>query len=460
MNGVGFLPPLGLECIAGVLEPHAEHLQVVDLRKEAGRTIDFILPDTDLVCFSVNWKRDVRFMEEEIRSVPPGIFTLLGGRHATEDPEGWLAACPNADAVVRGDGEEVVEDLCRGVSIEAIPGLSFRAEDRTVHNPNRTLSPLREHTYPNRGLRRHPYEIEVEASTTGIMLDLVSSSRGCPFNCAFCSFSRNPWGKKRQWSARSPASVIEELAQIDAPIVGFTDDLFTYDMDRVERICDLLLAHGIRKKYIVNARLEIARRPDIVRKMERAGFTVLLLGVESAHDRTLRSMRKGFDTAKIRECFSVLRRSSMLLHGYFILGNIGESLDDMLQIAPFAHELGLDTIALSTLRSSPHSGLDELVEEHSGYHITASGKIYSDQHSVRDLKRLRRRIYRNFFTASQVMHLSRKVIRNGGLSFLPLLVSRVPGLACGVTRCLRRRAQRRARRKVRDAIARPVQHVR
>ena len=98
-------------------------------------------------------------------------------------------------------------------------------------------------------------------------------------------------------------------------------------MDRVERICDLILDRGIRKKYIINARLEIARRPDVIRKMELAGFAMLLLGIESAHDKTLRSMRKGFNTAKIREYFAVLRNRPMILNGYFILGNIGESVE-------------------------------------------------------------------------------------------------------------------------------------
>ena len=73
-----------------------------------------------------------------------------------------------------------------------------------------------------------------------------------------------PWGYKRQWSARSPESVAEELARIEAPVVAFTDDLFTFDMDRVDRICDLILARGIRKKYIINARLEIAWLKGII----------------------------------------------------------------------------------------------------------------------------------------------------------------------------------------------------
>ena len=219
---------------------------------------------------------------------------------------------------------------------------------------------------------------------------------------------------------------MEELAQIEAPIVGFTDDLFTLKMDRVEQICDLILARKIRKKFLINARLEIAKHPKVLRKMEQAGFVLLMLGIESTCDRTLRSMGKGFDTQRIREYCSVLRKSSMVLHGYFILGNIGESIEEMLQISTFAHELGLDTIAISTLRVSPHSGLEELVASNPGYHVAYNGKVYSDQCSCIELRQLRRRIYKEFYSASQVLQLLRKGIANGALRLLPGVLLRLP----------------------------------
>jgi anaerobic magnesium-protoporphyrin IX monomethyl ester cyclase len=439
----GFLPPLGLELIASVLEPNCQSLEILDLRKRRGSTIDFCRPKTDLVCFSVNWKRDVEFIRREIRCVPAGAFILLGGRHVTENPEDWFAACPNIDAIVRGDGEETVEELCRGKPPEEIMGLSFRKNGRIVHNPNRTPGHLREDLLPARHLRTTSYQFGLEGVEAGIPVDMVSSSRGCPFNCNFCSFSRNPWGNKRPWSARSPQSVADELARIEAPIVAFADDLFTFDMDRVDRICDLILASGIRKKYIINARLEIAERPEVLRKMEKAGFLMLMLGIESTQDKTLRSMRKGFDTARIRECFKVLGQSSMILNGYFIIGNIGESVEEMLQIVPFAKELGVDTIAVSTLRSSPYSGLDELVAKSPGYHIARNGKIYSDQCSVKELRDLHHRIYREFYTPGQLLQIARKGIRNGAFRFLPMVLPRLPRLAWSVARNYREHAQRR-----------------
>ncbi len=408
-----FIPPLGLEFIAKSIAPYSKALDIIDLRYESKRTLDFFRPDTDMVCFSVNWQRRVEFVREEIMSVPPDVFTVIGGRHATEDPEGWLSSCPNLDAVVRGDGEEVMEDLCKGVPFENIAGLSFRNGDGIIHNPVRKLGPLKDFVYPDRKLRRYTYEIELQNISTGVEMDMFSASRGCPFNCTFCSFNFNPWGEKRNWSGRSPESIVQELSEIKAPIVGFSDETFTHNAERVEHICDLILDRGIRKKYVINARLEIARRPDVIRKMERAGFAMLLLGIESAHDKTLRSMRKGFNTAKIREYFEVLRESSMLLHGYFIVGNIGESIAEMEQILPFARELGLDTVNLTLLRNSPYSGLDEIVAQNPDYHVTPTGKIYSDHCSIEELKQLRRKLSKEFYSKRQFLRILNKMRRSG-----------------------------------------------
>jgi radical SAM superfamily enzyme YgiQ (UPF0313 family) len=434
LKNADFFPPLGLECIAAVIEPHTQALDVVDMRKETGRTKDFLRHETDLVCFSVNWDSDAEFVREEILSIGSKILVIVGGRHATEDPESWLSQCPNVSVVVRGDGEEMMEDICQGLPLEEITGISFLRDGRIFHNSNREPGHVKDDLYPNRCRRRYDYTVSFGDFNTGLMIDTISSSRGCPFNCTFCSFSRNPWGGKRSWSARSAESVVGEIAQIDAPIIGFTDDLFTFKMDRVEQICDLILAQGIRKKFIINARLEIARYPHVLRKMEQAGFLLLLLGIESTCDKTLISMGKGFDTKQIREYLKVLRNSSMFLHGYFILGNIGESVEEILQISTFAHELGLDTLGLSALRVTPHSHLEELVAKSPGYHITPDGKVYSDHCSRKMIRQLHRRIIKEFYSLGQILRLIRKGIRNGALRLLPGLLLQLPKIIWGIAK--------------------------
>ena len=99
---------------------------------------------------------------------------------------------------------------------------------------------------------------------------------------------------KRSWTPRSAESIVREIEQIDADLIFFVDDIFTYQPDRVIEICDLLIAKKIRKRYVVNARSEIANRPDVLRKMEQAGFLALLIGVEFDAGRDAQVDGQGF----------------------------------------------------------------------------------------------------------------------------------------------------------------------
>jgi radical SAM superfamily enzyme YgiQ (UPF0313 family) len=206
---------------------------------------------------------------------------------------------------------------------------------------------------------------------------------------------------------------VAEIKTIEADVIGFADDIFTADMDWVERICDLIIKEGIKKKYVINARLEVAKRPDVLKKMYEAGFMAFLLGIESAHDKTLASMNKGFTTAKVREYFAVLRQFNFIYHCYFIIGNIGETKDEMLDIVNFSHELGIDTLGLSILRATKYSPLKDMVKELDDYHVEeGSGKVYSDAMSVAELQQIRRNVNASFFTIPVILRILRKLIRH------------------------------------------------
>jgi radical SAM superfamily enzyme YgiQ (UPF0313 family) len=280
-----------------------------------------------------------------------------------------------------------------------------------VFNPPRANVPLDDDLMPARDLRRRSYYLTSKGVSTGIKLDKVAGSRGCPFNCKFCSFSINPWGVKRSWTPRSPESIVREIEQIDADLILFVDDLFTHQPDRVAEICDLLIAKRIRKHYIVNARSDIAKRPDVIRKMEQAGFIALMIGVESTRDTTLKSMGKGFTVEQIRQRFKVLRKSKMIINAYFIVGNIGETEEQMLSTASFARSIGVDLIHVSRLRSEPYSGLSELVQQTPGYHIDAEGFIYCDDCSSEHIANLRKRIDLRFYTPLHVAGVVIKLLR-------------------------------------------------
>jgi anaerobic magnesium-protoporphyrin IX monomethyl ester cyclase len=412
-NSKTSFPPLGLEYIAAALRPYAERIDLINFRHErTPSTQPFLRPETDLVCYSINWDRELELIRDDINALPPGVMTILGGRTATENPRYWLEACPNVNAVVCGDGEQAIAEIASGRPWSEVAGLVYRGDDgQLVHNKPRPNVPMDDDLMPARDLRRRPYYLTSKGVSTGIMLDKVAGSRGCPFNCKFCSFSVNPWGVKRAWTPRSVESIVREIEQIKADLIFFVDDVFTHQPDRVAEICDQLIAKGIRKHYVVNARVEIAKRPDVIRKMEQAGFIALLIGVESTQDATLKSMGKGFTIEQIRKWFDVLRQSKMVINAYFIVGNIGETEEQMLSTASFARSIGVDLIHVSRLRSDPYSGLSKLVEQTPGYHVDAEGFVYSDAYSAQHIANLRKRIDREFYSPMHVAGVVLKLIR-------------------------------------------------
>ncbi len=108
-------PPLGLEYVAAALRPYAERIELVNFRHErTPSTQRFLRPETDLVCYSINWAEDLDRIRDDINALPAGVMTILGGRTATEDPRYWLEACPHADAVVCGDGEQAMAEIAQG----------------------------------------------------------------------------------------------------------------------------------------------------------------------------------------------------------------------------------------------------------------------------------------------------------------------------------------------------------
>lgn len=440
---------MGLEYIAAVLRPFAEKIEVINFRHEnTNSTRPFLKPETDLVCYSINWHENIELIRDDINALPPDVMTILGGRTATEDPRYWLEQCPNVDAVVCGDGEEAMAEIAQGRPWSEIAGLVRRGDNgQLVHNPPRANAPLDDNLMPARDLRRKPYYLTSKGISTGVKIDQTLGSRGCPYNCKFCSFSINPWGVKRCWAARSVESIVREIEQIDADLIVFVDDVFTHQPDRVAAICDQLIAKKIHKHYIVNARSEIALRPDVLKKMEQAGFIALLIGVESTQDVTLKSMGKGFTVKQIRERFEVLRKTKMIINAYFIVGNIGETEEQMLSIAPFARSMGVDLIHVSRLRSERYSSLKELVENTPGYHIDPKGFVYSDTLSAERIADLRKQIDRRFHTPLHVAGVVIKLwtalhwrVKAKGLLTLPIFLTRL------VVSQIRRKTQKALRK--------------
>ncbi|OGL54713.1 MAG: hypothetical protein A3G31_05630 [Candidatus Schekmanbacteria bacterium RIFCSPLOWO2_12_FULL_38_15] len=412
----GFLPPIGLEHIAAAIEDLVESITIINMQFKDDAS-SFIKDTTSLICVSINWEDEKEEVCELINQLPSNILTVIGGRYATINAEEFFAACPNIDIIIRGDGEEIIRDIILGEPLEEITGISFRRDGKVIHNPNRLLDVVSNTIYPNRRLRRYTYRFKIADIELGYRIDLVSSSRGCPYSCKFCTFNMNPLGGKRNWSGRSAESVVKEIEEIEAELVLFTDDNFIVDMDRAGAIFDLIKKRGIKKKFALQCRIELASRPDVLQKMQDVGVTVIMVGIESPHDWILKQLDKRITQQGIRDAFKVFNRfDRIVFQGFFIIGNIGETEEEMKYISAFAREIGLNIIVISFLRYERFSHLKEIIDATNGYHIGQKGIIYSDRYPITKLYEIKKWIKNDFYSIHNRVKLAGKIIRIGGIN--------------------------------------------
>src|SRR3989337_3641576 len=253
-----YAPPLGLEYIAACMEGSVGDITLVDMRFDKD-FMKYLRGDTDLVCISVNWDREKAALGAIIDRIPRDTTLVVGGRTATTYVEELFRDYPAIDVIVRGDGEEIIRELVEGIAVEDITGISYKNGNKVIHNHPRKLTSLSDNIFPLRKLRRNKYCLSLKRIDLGYNIDFMATSRGCPFSCKFCTFSKNPLGEKRPWSGRSPESVIAELKTIEAEMIMLVDDNFAVDLERVEQICHLIQEEGIRKLFMLTLRLEICR---------------------------------------------------------------------------------------------------------------------------------------------------------------------------------------------------------
>ncbi|MDD4871207.1 MAG: radical SAM protein [Kiritimatiellae bacterium] len=416
---------------------------LIDMRFEVeycdlNKLNDFIRNEIDLLCISIAWRSGFNEICEFVNMLPQGITTVVGGYKATEEVDNIFERCPNVNLIVRGEGEEIIRQIVTGVPYAEIAGLSYRENGKIIHNKNAVLPDIAKLSFPDRSLRRCTYEwLQNGVKLMPHTFDTILTSRGCPFKCKFCTFSLNPLGQKREYTERPLESVIEELKTITADLIMIADDNFFTNPKRAEKLCDMIIESGMKKIFVVQTRIDVARHPSLLEKASRAGIRILLLGIESPHDWILDLIDKGFDQRQIRESLEVLRKYPFYLHAYFIYGNIGETAEEMVYIGRFAKEIGLDSISFQKLRIEKFSPLKEIVENTPGYHYDeVGGPVYSDKLDLKALKRIRNRIRSEFYDFAQLRWILKKAMSLGLLSKTDImrLIFNVPRLLFAIVR--------------------------
>jgi len=336
------MPNGALTSLAGNLDPH-HHVAVADLilvRDRVLGTVEQLLrqhtPDVVGLSVMTFQRRTALRLIGHIRQRLPHVRVVVGGYDPSLAPEAYAAPGTGVDVIVRGEGDltfrELVRSLERGVSLASIPGLSWRtAAGRVVANPDRAVSRLRqgELALPKRSAR-----VFSGYTMLGRPVDVVETSRGCTFDCSFCSIIEM---RGRNFHSFDIARVLADIADAKAHgarAIFIVDDNITLDVKRFQALCQAIVDAGLNDlDYLVQGMTSaIAQHgATLAPLMRRAGFRYVFLGIENvlAEDLAfLRARAKNLRREGGRpvgnaalEAVEYLHRNGMFVVGGLIVGN-------------------------------------------------------------------------------------------------------------------------------------------
>jgi radical SAM superfamily enzyme YgiQ (UPF0313 family) len=294
--------------------------------------------EPDLVGLSVMTfqRRTARRIVELVRSLRPHARIVVGGYDPSLAPEAYTDG--TADFVVRGEGEVTFRELVRSLesdgtpdgkgALEGIAGLTWRGPDGYRENPPRPVSQLgAEIRPPRRGAR-----VLGGYTLLGRQVDVVETSRGCTFDCSFCSIIEMRGRNFHRFDFDRVLADIEDARAQGARAIFIVDDNITLDVRRFEALCAAIIGRGLDDlEYIVQAMTSsmASAGETLAPLMRRAGFRYVFLGIENVLDEDLAFLRAraknkergaGAGNATYRAVEHV-RRNGMYVVGGLILGN-------------------------------------------------------------------------------------------------------------------------------------------
>ena len=235
-NSLFRVPPLGLGYVAAVLKQRGFDVEVLDLNVDSSALDEFLSverPSVVGVSCGIGNERQAFEVVWKVKTCFPGCFVVLGGPYPSFMGEEMLARHSDVDAAVMGAGESTIveffERFQNGQGLCDVDGLVFRDEKKVKRNsPRKPIEPLDGLPFP----ARETLPMELYGENAGVMF----TSRGCPFQCVFCS--RSVFGRK--WRGHSPEYVLAEIEhmrkQYAISCVSFLDDNFAFDFEKTLKV--------------------------------------------------------------------------------------------------------------------------------------------------------------------------------------------------------------------------------
>lgn len=360
-------PPLGLLYIASsTLSKRSDEMKVIDAYCENLTEDELVArvrmenPDVfGMNCSTHTFGSTIDAMSR-VRTALPDVKLVLGGFHATFAAQKILREYQFLDYVVSGEAEhsfpKLIEHIERDSPPADVEGVGFLDGGRVRTNPPRLIKDLDALPFPARHLAQN---VEYGYCHKNIRLTFgkfttISSSRGCPYRCAYCSCAAF---SQRTWRPRSPESVVDELEQLHTDgyeCCVFVDDNLTHSRPRMRRICELIRSKKIRMRLYFEGRADNAPF-ELLKDMKQAGFEVVYFGVESARQHVLDYYRKTVTPEQSEQAIANAKKAGMLVCTSYIVGAPSESIEDMtktidfiLKVRPHAVQVNILDVLIGT----------------------------------------------------------------------------------------------------------------
>ena len=391
-------PPLGLACLAAVLEKHGYEVQIVDaiiedaLSGTAGVPLGngllrYGLDDANIEKYIKSFKPDIvgvsciftaKYNDAKnvcriAKNVFPDCITVMGGAHPTNKPHDVLQDS-NLDFVVLGEADysflELIQYIEGKIGFDGLDGIGMKIDDKiTIIPKKRFIDNLDELPFPARHLLPIDKYWKINlpgGEATRTPWTVISTSRGCPASCIYCSASLM-WGKK--YRPRSSANVLKEIELLikDYGIkeVLLYDDNFSLDKKRTEQILDGIIDNKWDLTWATpNGIAVYTLDENLLAKFKKSGCSCITFAVESGSQRVLDEvLKKPVSIKRVEEMAKVARKVGLKTKGLFMLGIPGETKGEMNKTLEMARKLKLGWSCFNVTTPLPGTKLYEICVE-------------------------------------------------------------------------------------------------
>jgi len=365
------VPNLGLCSLAGNIDKELAEVNILDLIVTGKNHDKYFLKvvrslNPDIIGFSsmIFQYKHLLSLAQKAKSIKPDVTILFGGYYPTIDYD-TIAESDDMryiDFLIRGEGELAFNEFLKAYKnsrdFSNVSGLSYIENGSIKHNPTGCLVNLDEMKFPDRSARL----LNKGFHCMGLKSDAIETSRGCVYDCNFCSI-RLMYGKSfRKYKTERILDDIRDAKKWGAKSLMITDDNITLDGNRFKELCEAIKDAELNIKYLLQASVGgIKSTPGLVKAMAEAGMKWVFLGIENALESNLDLMKKSnqFDTNDSEEVIAELRAHKITVIGGFVLGNPDDTEDSLWANYEFAKKVKVDLPVFNTITPHPKTKIRE-----------------------------------------------------------------------------------------------------